>query len=81
MNGALRKIMDSWGSRLTWTVQRQHAAQIVSGMESFHASASFQGSYESVSPGAGLDLSSLDPAPVFVDSRDGGMGGVNMFPD
>jgi hypothetical protein len=46
MNGALRKIMESWGSRLTWTVQRQHAARLISGMEAFHhSSASFLGSY------------------------------------
>jgi hypothetical protein len=81
MNGALKKIMDSWGSRLTWIVQRHHAAQIIAGMDSFHSSASFLGSYGGVSPCAGRDLSSLDLAPVLEDSRDGGRGGVNMFPD
>ncbi len=53
MNGAFMKIMNSWGSRLTWAVQRQHAAQIISGMESFHASASFLGSYGSRGGGMG----------------------------
>jgi hypothetical protein len=75
MNGVLRKILDSWGSRLTWTVQRQHAAQLISGMEAFHASASFLGSYGCTSLSVELD------ALVLQDSRDGGRGGVNRFPD
>lgn len=41
MNGALGKIMHTWGSLLTWTAQRQHAAQILGGMDSFFASSSF----------------------------------------
>jgi hypothetical protein len=41
LNGALRKILHIWGSRLTWTAQRQHAAQILIGMDSFYANASF----------------------------------------
>ena len=35
LNGALRQILETWGSRLTWIVQRQHAAQIISGIGSF----------------------------------------------
>jgi hypothetical protein len=34
-NGALRKILNTWGSRLTWTTQREHTAQILGGMEAF----------------------------------------------
>jgi len=34
--GALHKIMRSWGTRLTWTAQREHASQIVRGMQSFY---------------------------------------------
>ena len=41
LNRALHKILDTWGSRLTWTAQREHAAQIVSAMDSFYASAHF----------------------------------------
>jgi len=26
INGALHKILNSWGSRLTWTAQREHAS-------------------------------------------------------
>jgi hypothetical protein len=33
---ALHKILNTWGSRLTWTAQREHAAQIVSAMDSFY---------------------------------------------
>ena len=29
VNGALHKILNTWGSRLTWTAQREHASQIV----------------------------------------------------
>jgi hypothetical protein len=83
MNGALRKILEHWGSRLTWTVQRQHAAQLISSMEAFHSSASFLSSLGGLSPFAGHAPSSsnVDPANDFVDSRGGGMGGVSRFPD
>ncbi len=37
LNGALRKVLYTWGSRLTWTAQREHAAQIVEGMVAFCA--------------------------------------------
>jgi hypothetical protein len=36
-NGALLKILNTWGSRLTWTAQREHAAQIVGSMDAFYA--------------------------------------------
>ena len=39
INGALLKILNTWGSRLTWTAQREHAAQIVSSMGVFYANA------------------------------------------
>ncbi len=29
--------LNTWGSRLTWTAQRQHAAQIIGSMEAFLA--------------------------------------------
>jgi len=50
LNGALRKILETWGSRLTWTVERQHAAQITSGMGSFLSCASFLSSFETDTP-------------------------------
>ncbi len=50
MNGALGKILHSWGSSLTWTSQRQHAAHIVNGMESFMTGASFLQSLGNASP-------------------------------
>ena len=37
-SGALRKIMRSWGSLLTWTAQREHASQIVREVQSFYDS-------------------------------------------
>ena len=40
INGALLKILNTWGSRLTWTAQREHAAQIVGSMDAFYASVS-----------------------------------------
>ena len=40
-NGVLHKILNSWGYRLAWTAQREHAAQIVGAMESFYAGAHF----------------------------------------
>ena len=79
MNGALRKILETWGSKITWTVQRQHEAQIMSGMEAFHSSASLLGSYGRDAPSVEPDVSSDEP--VIQDSRDGGMGVVNRFPD
>ena len=45
INNALRKILHTWGSRLTWTAQREHAAQIVAGMVAFKASDSFAASF------------------------------------
>ena len=41
INGALHKILNTWGSRLTWTAQREHAAQIVGAMDAFYAGAHF----------------------------------------
>ena len=38
VNGAFLKILNTWGSRLTWTAQREHAAQIVASMGAFYAS-------------------------------------------
>ena len=41
LSGALHKILRSWGSCLTWTAQREHAWQIVRGLQAFYDSASF----------------------------------------
>ncbi len=40
-SGALHKIMRVWGSLLTWTAQREHASQIVRGLQSFYDSSAF----------------------------------------
>jgi len=40
-SGALHMIMRSWGSTLTWTAQREHASQIVRGLQSFYDSNAF----------------------------------------
>jgi hypothetical protein len=40
--GAVHKILNNtWGSRLTWTVQREHAAKIVGAMDVFYDGAHF----------------------------------------
>ena len=65
LNGALRKILETWGSRLTWTAQRQHAAQIIGGMESFFSSASILSSFETDSP-----IDEPDPDPNYVSPVD-----------
>ena len=41
LNGALNNVLNTWGSRLTWTAQREHATQIVGAMDSFYASSHF----------------------------------------
>jgi hypothetical protein len=38
ISGAFLKILKTWGSRLTWTAQREHAAQTVASMDTFYAS-------------------------------------------
>ena len=40
-SGALHKILGFWGTRLTWTAQREHASNIVRGMQSFFDSYAF----------------------------------------
>jgi hypothetical protein len=39
-SGVLHKILRAWGSCLTWTAQREHASQIVKGMQSFYDASS-----------------------------------------
>jgi hypothetical protein len=39
INDALLKILNTWGFRLTWIAQREHAVQIVGSMDVFYASA------------------------------------------
>jgi hypothetical protein len=46
LNGALRKLLFTWGARLTSTTQRQHASQFLNGMDSFFANASFLSAYD-----------------------------------
>jgi hypothetical protein len=46
INGALRKVQNSRGARLTWSAQRQHAAQTLSGMDSFFGGASFLSTFD-----------------------------------
>jgi hypothetical protein len=42
VNNALRKILETWGSRLTWTAHRQHTAQIIGdGRHCFHVPRSY----------------------------------------
>jgi len=41
LKGALRKILNTWGARLTWTAQRQHAAQTLHSMDTFFSCSSF----------------------------------------
>jgi hypothetical protein len=38
---ALHKNLWTWGSRLIWTAQREHASQLVRGMKSFYDSVAF----------------------------------------
>ena len=39
--GALHKILRTWGARITWTTQREHAGQIIRGMQAFYDSVAF----------------------------------------
>ena len=41
INDALHKILNTWGSLLTWTAQREHAAHIVGAMDAFYVGAHF----------------------------------------
>ncbi len=70
INGALRKIIHTWGSRLTWTAQREHAAQIIGGTESFYACAAFMSSFgqgiSAVDLGGGLTRGDLVNAGMLV---------------
>ena len=40
-SGALHKILRTWGSCLTWTAQREHASQIIRGMQAFYDTNAF----------------------------------------
>ncbi len=56
LNGGLRKILNTWGSRLTRTTQREHAAQIVGGMDAFLSMTSYgQGQEQGSVSGLGQD--------------------------
>jgi hypothetical protein len=44
--GALQKIMRTWGARITWTAQREHAGQILRGMQAFHDAVTFAKGWE-----------------------------------
>ena len=76
MKGALRKILNTWGARLTLTVRRLHAAHALHSMESFYSCASFLSYTDQDFAASGLlpdcrmagpgrdRLPALDPAPV-----------------
>jgi len=68
LNGALRKLLFTWGARLTWTAQRQHAAQILNGMESFFANASFLFAFDQ-DPVRGEPVLTIDHHPCVVPSE------------
>ena len=40
-SGALKKILGTWGARITWTAQREHAGQILRGLQAFHDGVAF----------------------------------------
>ena len=54
MKGALRKILNTRGAKVTWTAQRQHAAQALHSMESFYSYASFLSSTDQGLAACGL---------------------------
>ncbi len=39
--GALKLILRTWGARITWIAQREHAGQILRGMQAFHDGLAF----------------------------------------
>ncbi len=39
--GALKKILRTWGTRITWTAQREHVGQILRGLQAFYDGVSF----------------------------------------
>ena len=39
--GALKKIMRTWGARITWTAQREHEGKILRGLQAFHDGVAF----------------------------------------
>ena len=38
---ALKKILGTWGARITWTTQREHAGQILRGLQASHDGVAF----------------------------------------
>jgi hypothetical protein len=40
-SAALKYILGTWGARITWTAQREHAGQILRGLQAFHDGAAF----------------------------------------
>jgi hypothetical protein len=40
-SGSRHKILRTWGSRLTWSAQREHAGQLVKGIQFFYDSDAF----------------------------------------
>jgi hypothetical protein len=56
INGALHKILTTWGSRLTWTAQREHASQIIGAINAFFAGAHFL----SIQDPRGIRVNGLD---------------------
>jgi len=54
-NGALPKVLHSWGSKLTRTAQRHHAAHILGGIDAFFSCPSFLSDFGQDSIGDELD--------------------------
>ena len=61
---SIHKILNTWGSRLTWAAQREHASQIIGAMDAFFADAHFL----SVHDPRGIGVNGV----AFVGGWDGG---------
>jgi hypothetical protein len=68
MKGAIRRILNAWGARVTWTAQRQHATHALHNMESFYSCASFLSFVEHGFAASGL-LPECRTAGLLLDSH------------
>jgi hypothetical protein len=53
---ALSKVLSAWGARLTWTAQREYAAQIVKAVETHKAAASFSTTFGGLGQRDGVSM-------------------------
>jgi hypothetical protein len=53
--GALTKILRTWGARIIWTAQREHAGQILRGLQAFHDGVAFARGWEGLGGNGTLD--------------------------